>query len=43
MEALDKTISDMKSSLDKLLSDERKAKAELGSIKNEPADCDLEM
>ena len=43
MEALDKTISDMKSSLDRLLAEEKKAKIELGIIKNEPADCDLDM
>lgn len=43
METLDKTISEMKGSLDRLLSEEKKAKIELASIKNEPSDGDLDM
>lgn len=42
MDALDKTIKDMRKSLDDLVAEERKFKFDLNTIQNQPTDADLD-
>lgn len=42
MDALEKTIKDMRKNLDNLVAEERKVKFELSSIQNQPTDADLD-
>jgi hypothetical protein len=42
MDALDKTIKDMRKNLDNLIAEERKLKIDLNSIQNQPTDADLD-
>lgn len=42
MDALDKTISDMRNKLDRSFAEEKALKHELAAVQNEPTDADLD-